>query len=244
MNWFYAEDGQRRGPISEQEFDQLIASGRIRPETLVWHSPMAEWKPLSALRSAHASQPLAPPQLAVPMRGEGGGPSPDLWRDGKVLVMARGAQLPPRCVRCNAAGTWRRKRKLQWIPPWVYLLLFCGLLPLLIVALITRQTGEAEISLCERHRQRRARVIGIGWVAVLLGLAGWIGGCAYTINQVGDSRGVVAVAFGILISLIGWVVVSSAASVLAPRKIDADRLHLRGCCPEFLGDLPTWTAIK
>ena len=35
MNWFYADNGQQRGPVSEAEFDALVASGSIQPATLV-----------------------------------------------------------------------------------------------------------------------------------------------------------------------------------------------------------------
>ncbi len=43
MSWYYAEAGGRVGPVSEDEFQALVASGRISPETLVWKQGLPEW---------------------------------------------------------------------------------------------------------------------------------------------------------------------------------------------------------
>ncbi len=51
MHWYYdAGGGQRQGPISESEFDRLIASGTITPQTLVWREGMPGWIPLREAR--------------------------------------------------------------------------------------------------------------------------------------------------------------------------------------------------
>ena len=44
MKWYYAEAGQQRGPVEEEEFRQLIVAGTIRPNTLVWREGMADWQ--------------------------------------------------------------------------------------------------------------------------------------------------------------------------------------------------------
>lgn len=46
MDWYYAEAGQRVGPISESELQGLYAAGKLRPETLVWSTGMPGWQPL------------------------------------------------------------------------------------------------------------------------------------------------------------------------------------------------------
>lgn len=45
MDWYYALNDQRMGPVSEAEFLRLIASGEVRPETLVWREGMTSWQP-------------------------------------------------------------------------------------------------------------------------------------------------------------------------------------------------------
>lgn len=42
--WYYAELGQQKGPIAENEFKTLIESGVISATTLVWTDGMKEWQ--------------------------------------------------------------------------------------------------------------------------------------------------------------------------------------------------------
>lgn len=49
MEWYYANEGQRRGPITEPEFYRLIHAGVIRAETLVWKKGMSDWLPYSTV---------------------------------------------------------------------------------------------------------------------------------------------------------------------------------------------------
>src|SRR4051812_10526792 len=48
MTWHYAIDRERRGPVSEEEFQRLVGRGVITPETLVWRDGMADWAPFGA----------------------------------------------------------------------------------------------------------------------------------------------------------------------------------------------------
>lgn len=52
MDWYYAINDQRMGPVSEGEFLHLIASGEVRPETLVWREGMAAWQPCREVQPA------------------------------------------------------------------------------------------------------------------------------------------------------------------------------------------------
>lgn len=56
MNWFYAQNGQQQGPVSEFELSRLLSSGTISSETLIWKEGMPEWVPISS----------AAPELATP----------------------------------------------------------------------------------------------------------------------------------------------------------------------------------
>lgn len=51
MPWYYVKDGQQAGPVSEGEFEALVASGRISPDTLVWKEGMDNWMPWSQVRA-------------------------------------------------------------------------------------------------------------------------------------------------------------------------------------------------
>ncbi|GAA5119761.1 DUF4339 domain-containing protein [Luteolibacter yonseiensis] len=60
MQWYHAENGQRHGPISEQDLGSLIAAGRIGPATLIWREGMAQWLPLGQV-SAEGGLAVLPP---------------------------------------------------------------------------------------------------------------------------------------------------------------------------------------
>src|SRR5208283_322301 len=55
MEWYFAEANQRLGPVDDAEFRSLRETGRIRPDTLVWHSGMPDWRPLSAVDATSAA---------------------------------------------------------------------------------------------------------------------------------------------------------------------------------------------
>lgn len=49
MKWHYAQGDQQLGPVSEEEFNNLVLQGSIKPETLVWKEGMADWVPYSSV---------------------------------------------------------------------------------------------------------------------------------------------------------------------------------------------------
>ncbi len=50
MNWYYAEDGQQRGPVSEAELAALVQNGKVTANTLVWQQGMANWLPYGQIK--------------------------------------------------------------------------------------------------------------------------------------------------------------------------------------------------
>ncbi|HEX4809951.1 MAG TPA: RDD family protein [Bryobacteraceae bacterium] len=51
MEWYYADGGQRLGPVDDAGFQGLLTSGKIRQETLVWRAGMAEWQPFGSIQT-------------------------------------------------------------------------------------------------------------------------------------------------------------------------------------------------
>ncbi len=45
MNWYYIDGPLRIGPLNESEWAELVRSGKIGPETLVWHEGVEKWTP-------------------------------------------------------------------------------------------------------------------------------------------------------------------------------------------------------
>lgn len=45
MNWYYAEDSNRKGPFDDTAFAELVKNGQVTPDTLVWRDDLTDWKP-------------------------------------------------------------------------------------------------------------------------------------------------------------------------------------------------------
>jgi len=92
--WYYAVDGEQKGPIDAAELNLLIAVSTIGPETLVWREGMTDWQPAAAALpdseipegwERQATPPPPPlareehPAAAAPEPAETGAPTYDEW---------------------------------------------------------------------------------------------------------------------------------------------------------------------
>ena len=66
MNWYYANNGQQSGPVSETQLDELAQSGTITPATLVWRHGLANWQPYNDARRPE-TLPSASPRFLPPI---------------------------------------------------------------------------------------------------------------------------------------------------------------------------------
>jgi hypothetical protein len=114
-------------------------------------------------------------------------------------------EMPRVCMRCGAESELFRSQTFAWMPPWVHVLLFFGLLPWVIVALILRKTMRVEAPVCRRHANHwRARKLYI-W----LGLLWWIAygvAVALVVDQVDQDAANVLVGVAVIGGLL-WLVV-------------------------------------
>jgi hypothetical protein len=71
MNWYYAENNERHGPVDSSAFDGLIRSGKVQPGTLVWREGMAAWQSLaeSGYQPTNAAIPSVDPASPPPPPG-------------------------------------------------------------------------------------------------------------------------------------------------------------------------------
>jgi len=159
-------------------------------------------------------------------------PAGGLWRSGKVLVAAREATFPDRCVKCNVpVQGWRLKRNLYWYPPYVIVLVLLSWLIGLIVAMIVRKSARVEIGLCELHRVRRVRGMVIGTVVLISGFVLLIVGFSM------DKGWLALVGF---VALISGIVVLVKTAPISVKKIDDKFVWINGVCRPFLEMLPEW----
>ena len=187
---------------------------------------MDEFNPYSAPEAGVAGSPL----VAEAEEGRG------VWRDGKILVMAKVARLPSRCVKCNAPATYRLWRKFSWHTPWLFLMvIFPGLLFYAIVALIVRKTAKVELPLCDVHKSRRSKGIAIGWVVSLAGI-----GLFFVAVQSGLPDELVGVLglIGLVLLLAGLIYGLVRSQTVVAQKIDATHVWLKKVGLPYLAELP------
>lgn len=66
MNWYYAQDGQQRGPCTPEQMAELATQGLINDTTLVWHEGLSGWQPWGTVKPAGETPAVgaAPPSVA------------------------------------------------------------------------------------------------------------------------------------------------------------------------------------
>jgi len=66
MDWYYSDGRQQFGPVTQAEFDTLVATGRVSPTTLVWRAGMANWAAFGTVQPAAVipASPLVPAAVA------------------------------------------------------------------------------------------------------------------------------------------------------------------------------------
>jgi|APAra7269097403_1048558.scaffolds.fasta_scaffold01433_4 hypothetical protein len=171
----------------------------------------------------------APPKAVV----EDGGGDAAMWRHGKVLVMRKGGDFPHRCIKCNAPSLAPKRRcRVSWHSPWLYLLILLAILLYALVALIVRRTAVVHVGLCARHQKR-----------VLWGrIVGW-GGLAAEVLLIGVAMAThdESVALIAMLLVLPWLIATVVVNRLVlPDRIDDKYVRLKGCGPEFLRTLPEW----
>jgi uncharacterized membrane protein len=63
MNWYYADGTKQVGPLTDADFESLVRSGTITPETLVWREGFPSWQPYRQVAPASAPAGEPPPSV-------------------------------------------------------------------------------------------------------------------------------------------------------------------------------------
>ncbi len=262
MQWYYAVNNKQEGPVSEEKLQDLARLGEVTAETLVWRAGLAEWAPYGTVglagvpagyeRCTQCGRNFSADALMhygaawicseckpafLQRLQEGLNPAGfQIWRSGKKLVMNREAELPDRCVKCNApANGFRLKRNLIWHPPLIFLTILISILVYAVIAIIVRKRATVFVGLCPQHRTARRRAQWIAAGMFLLSLAMTIGG-SFAADAGYVMVGVLGV-FGLLITLL--YAIARTRTVWAAR-IDETHVWVKGVGAEYLAALPEW----
>ncbi|THB77985.1 MAG: RDD family protein [Desulfobacteraceae bacterium] len=68
MDWYYVVNRQRVGPVSDEDFMNLVATKRIDAQTLVWNETLKDWTPFKKVKLPKAMKAMKPePKPEKPM---------------------------------------------------------------------------------------------------------------------------------------------------------------------------------
>jgi hypothetical protein len=65
-DWYYAQGGRQRGPVTEQQVRQLAASGQLQPDDLVWYDGLGDWIAAAAVPGLIPGQRPSPSPSSAP----------------------------------------------------------------------------------------------------------------------------------------------------------------------------------
>ncbi len=158
-----------------------------------------------------------------------------VYQHKKYMIFDPRHQLPQRCIYCNKPSEVMQKRKLVYINPWWYLLIFINLLILLIVSLFVTKRFTVEVPLCAEHNNKSQKLKRTGWIILVLSFALFF--AALAIQPITDGI-LPALLIGCMvlgfISLFFFV----GASHLAIYKYKENNIWVKGCKENFLHSLP------
>ncbi len=143
---------------------------------------------------------------------------------------ADGEDFPRLCMRCGEPAECDVSQTFAWMPGWVYVFLLLGVVPLLVVALVTRKSMRVVAPMCLQHAGHwrvRKLFMGLGLflcIAVFVGLAA-VG------DQLPDAvimPAVVVALLGALGWLVGGLILMNGAikpKVIGARSMDLVNVH-------------------
>lgn len=103
--WYYCHEGQRHGPMTEEQLRVRAAAGELGPADLVWTEGMPQWSPARAVPALNFATPrLPPPPMPGPLVPR---PiPPQAVPPGTMATHCRhcGKGLAPRAVVCVGCG--------------------------------------------------------------------------------------------------------------------------------------------
>jgi hypothetical protein len=172
--------------------------------------------------------------------------SQGIWRDGNLLVLTRGVELPNICLKSNEpTKAVRICQQLTWTPTWIlavvgsilFIHLYFGLFLCLILSPIFTRRAKVKYPASPKVYRRWQLSRGIGWgtaagfVAALLGV-----GVALSQNERPTAEFLLR--FAVLVISVGFVAKYLVGWRLRAKRISQEYVWLKGVHPDYLKRLP------
>lgn len=167
--------------------------------------------------------------------------SEHVWRDGRLLVIGRGAELRPRCFVTGADTNSSVVVRSYWQPRWVYLLLLLYIVPYFILAPFFRHYLQLKVPIdANLLAQRRRQSTRAGYMAAY----GFVGFC---LLLQWESAGVWLFPLLCTCSMVFFIGIAFARAPLVGlqiERLDDEILVLRNLPRRCLEGLPEWGLAK
>jgi hypothetical protein len=265
MEWYYAEGGEQRGPVSDEQLRQLAGAGKILPNSLVWCAGMEQWLPYaSVLTGAPAAAATGGNAKCVECGNVFS--TEDMIRFGNSWVCASCKPIffqrvtegapPPASVqlwrsgrvlvmskeallpdRCVKCNEPVHGRRLKRNLYWhsQYVYLLI-VLNLLIYAIVALIVRKrAKIQIGICGRHLMRRRI-----AIAIGWVAGLGGFMLFAASLTNNWGSLAL-IGFLLFLGGLIFGAVVGPVVSAKKIGPQFVWVKGVCQPYLETLPEWT---
>lgn len=264
MNWHYAVGNQQTGPVSEAQLDDLVRSGKINQDTLVWHEGMAGWQPLRVARTRGRPPSSGAPSGIICAECGKAFPPTEVIKVNQSWVCAQCKPIFLQRLREGAApaggGMWRSGQKLvarsettlpdrcvkcnaptdgyrqKRVLYWMHpLWLLLILLNLIILVIVYLIIRKkAVLHIGLCEKHRARRKRGL-----IVGWGSFMSGIVLIFFGAVLESGWTALT-GVLLLLIGGIYGAIIARLITPTKIEKETVWVTGCHRDFLAELPEW----
>jgi uncharacterized RDD family membrane protein YckC len=184
MNWFYAENGQQKGPVSDSDLAALAENGTLKGDMLLWREGMPDWQPVTHVRPDLVAASGAPliGGVAVPEQNK------DLFvqqmREGVIGEFSAPGSL-------RYVGFWWRL--LSWIIDYIIMLVVQQVVQMVGIVVATA------IGAAMGGEETAGIFSGLAMIGVMifsLGLNGWYH--TWMVTRFGGTLGKMALGFKVV----------------------------------------------
>jgi hypothetical protein len=189
-------------------------------------STAADFNPYAA---PQVIEPASPARLIDP-------DSNSVWRERDRVVIPHGADLPPRCWKCNAPADVLLRRRPAWFHPAWLLLILLHVFILLLVLLFVHKRADFTVGLCHKHADIRRRHLATSWLLSVAGFALTVGAAIIYL----DSPWPILIGLAVFVLGLGYGAIF--ATVCRAKRIDKYAAWITGAGRNFLAALPGFPA--
>jgi hypothetical protein len=171
-----------------------------------------------------SESPYAPPKSSLINTNSGG-----MRRKGRYVIFDPDIEWPSRCFKCNKATSHKKRVKLAYVNPWIYLSVLINVIITVVLAAVFQKRFSVDLPLCEEHTIKRRNFLILQWVMAALLAA-----------SIGVAISTESLAFSVTAIFVFIVLVISAifGRLAFAAKLKNGNLWVTGAGKDFLNSLP------